>query len=761
MAQKLFSESLLEFAGEITNPALLESIKDLLFFLGKKKLKVLVWGDDLIAIPLKVEVDLPPLGNFQNIDIRKSEPILIVVNLKQYPIVPPRVFPDRLGFPKDQLAHLYVAQKGKPPAFCMIRGDLADWYANKRLKDLYIRIENWLRDAANGELTEDGNQFDPIRLEGYRGTMIYDYDQIAEIVNNKRAPLPQTNFAIGLFERNSLEGNLSFKLNRIITAENFKETFDEFKKEKEKDSVVQLKKNFHFGYIVWSDESIAFNHYSVDLPDDWQSFRHFCRRHGIDTGALEKKIAEDDLNFFVLIPVIAAIRRPKKIIGFSGDIEFFNFTLAVNSGDVEGEKIINNVSASFYKHGQPLSRQKAKEISGFHADLGHYALIAGCGALGSKIIMHFARSGSTDYLMIDPDNLSPHNLVRHALLGNSEGLDKAIALKKEIAAVYPYEKLSLLIASKNSGMNCFTPELIKLFNWIFDFTASNAFFQVLVKAEPELNTRVCRAFITDFGNLGVLYFEGKQRNPRIDDLQVMLYAQFRKLEGVAAWLKRESETKGVNVTITVGVGCNSETTILADDIVSLHSAYFSGVIKTESNAQPTEKGRIYLNEIKTEPFFYNAPKLINVRPMIVVNALNDPSWQIRVKPGIIEIMKSEMGLAMPNETGGVFIGRSNYKTKTIHIVELIKAPPDSKANAVCFFRGIEGLPQAIAEVNDLTGNQLGYIGEWHTHPFGPNRLSNVDMDTVRRFKKDFDRLPTPLPVFLMILTPTDLLPYVF
>lgn len=153
--------------------------------------------------------------------------------------------------------------------------------------------------------------------------------------------------------------------------------------------------------------------------------------------------------------------------------------------------------------------------------------------------------------------------------------------------------------------------------------------------------------------------------------------------------------------------------------------------------------------------------MIEVPPMIIFQAKNDSSWQIRMVTSIIETMQQEMKSAMPHETGGVFIGCANFKTKTVHIVELIKAPFDSRANTVCFFRGIDGLPEAIREVNELSGNQLGYIGEWHSHPQGPDGMSCVDFNTVKRFKKDFDQLTTPLPVLLMIITPNDVLPYVF
>lgn len=765
MGKKLFSDSLTEFTGEISNTALSESIGQLGNFLGKKKLKIFQWDEDRVALPMKIPVDLPPLGNFDNIDIRANEPILIVVDLSSYPTTAPVVFPDRLDFPKNNLAHLYVAKKGKPPAICLVRGGLADWYSNKKLKDLYVRIGNWMRDAASGQLAEDGDQFDPIRLEGYVGTMIYDYDQLAGIVNGKKSFNENTNFTEALFERTISESRFAFKLTKIVTAETLAESIDEFKKEREKSDSVATKKNYHFGYILWSETENTYSNYSVNFPDDWNSFRDFCSQYGISTVHLEKQIAENDQNVFVMIPVVVAIRRPKKIIGFSADIEFANFTIRVDTTDVTIGTIVNNVPVAFYEHAQPLSRQRAKQISGSQVKLGEYSLIAGCGALGSKIVMHFARSGATSFFLADPDNFSPHNLVRHALMGNAEGQNKAAALKKEIANFFPYEKLPLLLTIKSTASGLLDPGISKFFTWILDFTASNAFALSIIKTAFDAKTRIAKAFITDFGNLGIIYFEGKNRNPRIDDLQIMLYAQYGKASFISSWLQREadnsSSSRSSNLSITVGVGCNSETTVLSDDIVSLHASYVSNVIKAESQDEQSTEGKVYVNEIKTEPFFSNFPHLLIIPPMDVFTALNDPSWQVRMKPGIIEIMKKEMGLAMPSETGGVFVGCANYKTKTIHVTDLIQAPADSKANPVCFFRGVKGLPEAINDVNESTGNQLGYIGEWHTHPFGPNGLSATDANTIKKFKKDFSELQTPLPVFLMIITPEQVLTYIY
>jgi len=754
----LYSDNLLEFTGVLENTRLIFSLDGLARFV-KKPLSILSWDEDNIAIPIEVSVELPPLGNYEGIDIRSIEPILIVINYKNYPAQAPHVYPNRINFPKKQLAHLYVARKGKPPGFCFVRGNRDDWYSNKQLKDLLIRIGNWLRDAATGELTEDGNQYDPIRLEGYSGTIIYDYDSLFSTVSKKESYFPETNFAAVFLQREIVDENLKFTINRIITLQNINETYEEFKKEKEKESSIITKKHYHFGYIVWSRNDEVIAGYSVDLPYDWDSLVEFCRQNGVELDQLEGHIATNDLNTYLMIPVIVAIRRPKNIIGFSGDIEFFNFYLRIDSGDVADGKIINSVPVKFQKHSQPLTRKMAKRVSGFYAKLDKLSLVVGCGALGSKITMHLARSGSTRFIIADPDELSPHNLVRHAAFANQVGINKAVGMRDAIKSIYPNEDTSLLFGVSKKGEDVLSPDLLKAFGFIFDFSASNSFFQSLILAETNEDTKICKAYLTDFGNLGVLFFEGKNRNPRVDDLQVLLYAQCRNSKLISNWLERELNSSEKNIDLKIGVGCNSETIVLADDIVSLHGSFFSGVIKTES--QLDQKGKIYLNEIRFEPFFSNFPQAIEIAPLVVLHAVNDPTWEIRFLASIIESVKNEMSKAKPLETGGVFVGCANYKTKVIHVVELIKAPSDSQANGVCFFRGINGLSNSINEINVLSGNQIGYIGEWHSHPNGPEEMSYTDMKTASKFKTEFEAMPTPLPVFLMIVTSNNISPYVF
>lgn len=768
MASKLFSKTLVQFRGQIDNPSLETSIRDLLSFLGKKEMRILVWDENNIAIPIKIRVELPPLGNYNNIDIREIENIILVLSLKHYPSTPPIVITDRLDFPKDKLAHLYIAKEGKPPAFCLVRGSIKEWYSNKRLQDIVIRTKNWFRDAVVGELNENGDQFEPLRLEGYKGTTIYKYQQFANIVYNRESYLDNSNFSIALFENTSKENDYpSFKFEKIIKQDQY---FDELKKYVESlKRLIQNKsfkvKQLHFGYILWSGDNTSFNDYYVNLPSSWELFKDFCNKYNVELTYFEEFIAEKDFNFFKEIPVVVAIRRPKQVIGYSSNIEFVNFFLELNKEDKNENKIINNIPISFQSHNEPLSTEKAKIISGNFPKIKD-SMIIGCGALGSKIAMHFIRNGCTEFLLLDNDSLSPHNLVRHSLLPEYEGINKAAALSKVIKNTFRNEELNEVIGIPKSAESFFDitdGKILPHLKWIFDFTASESFLNYLISEKSLKHLKISRASISDQGNLGILLFEGPKRNPRIDDLLIMLYSKYENYPFIFDWLHRESGMINSGKTIiNVGIGCNSETTVLSDEVISSHAAYFAGVIKYESNKNTFDsKGYIYLNRIIDDGKYQIDTHNIEIEPFIETNALNDQSWEVRIKPSVINKIKCEMGIAMPFETGGVFIGCSNYKSKTIHVVDLITAPPDSLTNSICFFRGVYGLPEKVKEVNEQSGFQLGYIGEWHTHPFGPDNLSNIDMNSVKKFKKEFEKLSSPLPVFLLIATPTNILTYVY
>nr|WP_315155651.1 ThiF family adenylyltransferase [uncultured Flavobacterium sp.] len=756
-----FSYSLLAFIGDIENPVLQDSLKSLEKF-ADKNFEILDWGNGKIAVPLEIKIDLPSLGNFQDLDIRDIEPIILVFDLINYPVSAPKVFTNRLDFPKNNLAHLYIAVNNRPPAFCYVRGNSDEWYANKRIEDLVIRICNWLRDAATGELTENGRQFEPLRLEGYSGTIIYDYNTILNVIINKTAVQFGEKFAIALFERTDTAGQYTYKFVKLITEKNALQTINEVDEERKKGTEDFTRKKYYYSYILWNEENNINKDYQVNIPSSLEEFKLFCDFYNIKYEELLKFIASySNINEFVYFPVIVAIRRPTQLIGYSSNIEFINLRFKINSDDVIDEKIVNNISIDMLSHNQPLTLELANRISGGNIDFNDRIAVFGCGAIGSKIVMHLARCGQTNLTLIDPDRISPHNLVRHALFGDSEGENKADALAEKIKKIYPFEQQKVISGPSFKEGLIDKKETFEKYGWVLDFTASEAFFNKLAMVESLYECNVVSASISDFGNLGIMYKEGEFRNPRIDDLQVYLYSLSEDDEDTQNWLSNEkSASSSNNLHIQVGVGCNSETTVLSDDKISSHASYFSGALKKEMTT-PSKKGKVYLNRIVENEDYKIETQVLNVNPFITFQAINDQRWSIRFKDGIMEQLRHEFSNAGRNETGGVFVGVCNYKTKTIHVTASITAPTDSKANSTIFIRGHSGLAKNISEIEHKSSGQIGYIGEWHTHPDGPNILSQQDMISVKHHKEECDNLNPPLPVFLSIITPDGFFPHIF
>ncbi|MFC0342997.1 ThiF family adenylyltransferase [Epilithonimonas hispanica] len=755
--EELYSSTLEVFQEKIGNPALQDSLNEICKYLSIPTPLLYKWDEGRIALAADIDVNLPSLKNYEDIDIRAVEPILMVFSLEKYPSTPPLITTDRTSFPKNNLAHLYIATEGKPPALCLVRGNFADWYARKRPQDLIKRIGNWFQDAATGNLSLDGEQFDPLRLENYTGILIYDYDKLAQTVNKKEDFLQDGNFAIVLFKRTA---DSTYKFVKFITESNYSETIEEVDEARKKKSQALQTDHYHIGYLIWGNEQDSFNKYLIKPPKNWDELKRYSNSYGIDVSLVEAYLSKDDKNYHKGVPIILAIRRPLKVIGFESEIEFSNHVAILDYTDKKDGQIVDDATVYLFSHNQSLNKAKAKIISGENEVTIGESIVIGCGALGSKIIMHLARGGQKNFLLFDPDKISSHNLVRHALLGEQLGMNKATALVSAIEGIFPDQETDCVAISTQ-----FNPKVdndfYEKFRWIFDFSASENVFNFLVNSS-NTSTKVCQAYISDKGNLGLMFIEGENRNPRIDDQQAYLYSLSKEVDWISDWLKRENIIGEKNSTnITVGVGCNSETTILADDTISSHAAHFSKIIKRKNIIEQAEGSLNVYRIIDNEDEYSINAETILVPPFTIITAKNDPSWTIRLAEGITNNMLKTSAKAGKSEIGGIFIGVVNYKTKTIHVVDLIDAPPDSTANEICFHRGYNGLSELVGKITKSSGSQLGYVGEWHSHPHGPNCLSATDYETIDKFKAEFNSLLTPLPVFITIVTPEGILPYVF
>jgi hypothetical protein len=760
----LYSTDFKKYSKELPF-AIKEAILEIKQVFGYEELEVFSYNDYNLVIPVTIDVNLPSKGTHEDVDIRDSEPILISFSLKNYPTTSPRIKSDRKDFPSKNLSHLYAVTVGAPPTLCLVRENLDEWFANRRISDLIFVAKQWFSKAANGLLSEDADEFEPVRLEGYRGYSIYSHLKLYNYIFKNSRHIAEHPFCY-LLNSTKLKGlsSPSFKLINVdITSSNLIELFDlikdlnlKFIKDKEKDKDFDLPL---FGLLVWSNTSETISSYSTSLPKTFCELESFTEQYSI---SIKEPIADYiKSNLFInnltsYIPIIIGIKRPKKLIGFESNIEFFHFVINVDKESIVENTITPETKVFFQSHREPISSNLAQKLS--LSNNQEKTVFIGAGALGSKLLFHYARSGNFNLKAIDNDTFSPHNIVRHDLFMESSGKNKAKAVIEKIKAFL--EDNSTLEFHNGSIFN-YDNKLLDGYSWLIDTSASLNVQNWLVNSKLNNVPNRARAEIAYKGNLGFLYIEGENQNPRVDDLVNYVYFLGIKSEIISEWLIEENKKKEGNDydIVDIGIGCNSPTVIMSNDSMSFHASIFSKILNHEFERKVVkEKGFLNVSYISENGLDINSEGFL-IPSFDVFECCNNSGWEIRILVSVLDKMKLEAKRYKRRETGGIFIGICNYKTKTIHVFDTIKAPPDSKHSSVYFYRGIKNLPEQVKYIKEITGGMIGYIGEWHTHPMGLDSLSGVDMAAVEKLKPLNDNYP--IPTFISILSKEKYLPFVF
>ena len=109
---------------------------------------------------------------------------------------------------------------------------------------------------------------------------------------------------------------------------------------------------------------------------------------------------------------------------------------------------------------------------------------------------------------------------------------------------------------------------------------------------------------------------------------------------------------------------------------------------------------------------------------------------------------------LPNETGGVLVGAHDTQRKVLYLVDALPSPPDSEEWPSLYIRGSQGLTQRIGEVEEATDGQLGYAGEWHSHPMGHGPAPSGDARKVFAWLEEHMSLEG-LPAAMLIVAEHD------
>jgi len=683
--------------------------------------------NDSVVVRLVLSLELPTRYDETTALVRSEEPVYVEF-FSDYPDRVPRVFIGRNDFDFDHTPHIYIEKDGMRP-ICLFRGNGDEWFANMEIEDFIKHLRSWYEDLASGVNIEDGGEFEPLRLEGYTATMSYDYERLSDEID-KADELSEEKFLV-IYQR------LEKKLIRL-TGDNL--------------WLLKMpglgKKDVILGAVCHDSSKKSCDRYDVVLPRTFLELQEYANKHGVEIDAAVNDILskiDGDTSCFI---IILAIRRSKKLIGVNSYYQFVNFEI-VRDKDTDGQYVLTPSSkVQFHRHESPFTTKKAHEISKLNTEITPSLIIAGCGALGSKIAMHLVRAGINNILFSDPDTMSEHNLSRHVLFYDSVLKNKAYEMESVTNLMYYHEQSKAEASHKIIKSILEDADVIskRKPDYLLDFTASKVLHNQLVNIEKR--PTAISAAIFDNGKFGLLLCEGNGGGVRLDDLMVTVFAQYKTDPFVSDYLMREKGLSNEPASLlNVGLGCNSETFILADDVISLYAASMSITIKNIFAGNHADGGCwMYMTDtdgcLKVQkievPQFY---------------CYDMDTWKVRISDQVVKDIVDQAEEAGINETGGYLLGQCNLKTNTIHVMDTIEAPEDTIHRGDYLVLGKAGIRKKLSQVERRSGVTFGYVGEWHSHPNGPNEFSVVDYNEFANKAEEMKADGTTKPILEVLVTP--------
>lgn len=369
---------------------------------------------------------------------------------------------------------------------------------------------------------------------------------------------------------------------------------------------------------------------------------------------------------------------------------------------------------------QPVSamnRRSAKLVSGLDSDPEDPRIVlVGAGALGSQVHNHLSRMGWGRWTVIDEDLFLPHNLVRHRLGEHAVGFPKAVALHCASSIETPHNSVErafvgdVLSVEENDEMLAACREA----DLILDVSTSIAVSRYLAR-DLDSEARRASLFVNPKGRDAVMLFEDLRRSFPLDVLESQYYRAVLRDARLDGHIRRERNFR-------YAAGCRDVTARIGQDDVALASALLARQVRSADDQamaavwQQEADGSVHRVEV----------------PLSEVIRVDSGGWHFVLDRDVTEHVGLMRRARLPVETGGVLVGYFDIPHRYVYIVDALPAPTDSGEYQDGFIRGCAGLPDAIRVIEARTAGQVGYVGEWHSHPDGAGvAMSDDDSELLR------------------------------
>lgn len=683
-----------------------------------------VLADDEVRVDLRVEMPLHlKADGISDTGVRTVEPITLHIP-HGYPWQSPRVRL-RADFPRD-FPHLHPGGADAPPRPCLVDGDQDEFFLQFGLVEygvfhLLEQAAVWLRKAAINHLIDPTQGWEPAMRRGLVDVVAFDAEAVRATRLKAGGYLAwRARFGrVGPSEASLLDGASTW-----ISSDGVKTPLSAT--DQSLFSVSLRRTGGGLGEtimgIVWPDKPptggtrVSPNY----TPDDVTTLDQLCARadalgcrRGLDLflANLKRMWHGSYLEAPIPVGVVLCIERPINIIGSDSPIELLPYVIEVRP--FHNRKTLfpqgGNEPVAPALHYQALTAGLLQMLSGT-PERRPLALL-GCGSVGSKLAMHGARAGQPIVAVSDNGWLRPHNMARHALYPQHIGLQKATALADELAGfglsptIYEGDIAAALRVEASRAQVIPSGAGI-----VVNATASLAVREALAATVQERDrSRYVEAALFGRGRMGYLLVDGGTHNPNHNDLIAEMYATLADPEAVALLTDPDAGL----AQIQIGQGCGSLTMTVDDAQLSMMTA---GLSKEIGHAiDHTSPDGVIVTAICDSDTPATRWSRQAVPPFETVVIDGSDGWQLRISQRVASRIRAEAAASPQAETGGLLVGLSSARLKTVTVVDLLEAPEDSTYSSTLFVLGTAGLQAAIEQRHRASGGTLFDVGTWHSH----------------------------------------------
>ena len=248
---------------------------------------------------------------------------------------------------------------------------------------------------------------------------------------------------------------------------------------------------------------------------------------------------------------------------------------------------------------------------------------------------------------------------------------------------------------------------------ILDMSASVAVARHLAR-DADSPARRVSLFFNPTGTDGVMLGEDPARGVPLDWLEMRYYRELISNPSLAAHLRRPA------ARVRYARSCRDLSSSLPQELVALHAAIGARALRASLATDDSAGVSIW----RTNEDNLSVEHLKIVPEEVVETQIG--GWTVVTDQSLLDKIAKMRLDKLPNETGGVLVGAHDTERKILYAVDVIPSPPDSKEWPNLYIRGSEGLARRVEEIGEITDGQVGYLGEWHSHPRGHTPSPSTD-----------------------------------